>query len=127
MVVWELLDVLGVVQVDIAFRLDESWVVLPETFEALASRCCNVSLPMSSLQASWAGLHGDPTVYDRDEACVGDQIQNRARPGSVDAREQDIAVQGRAVSAFLNHSVLQSLDHRDCSSRAELQLPPRHD
>ena len=51
-----------------------------------------------------------PAIHDRDQVAEGGEVEGGARPRAIDAREDDVAVERREPSFFLDDATLERLD-----------------
>lgn len=118
-VVWQSLDVFRIVKESVSLGFNETAVVLSKALKTPTPRGGDVRLPVRcSHQVPSSHFYEDPAVDDRDQVRVGDEVEDMARPRSIDAREQSIAVECGEEAVGLNDGELERFDLRFTGGRA---------
>ena len=88
-------EVVGVVKLAGALKGDIAAQERTETVEAGAASGHRVDTPIHVKRAAvLVGSRQNPAIDDGDEVTVCDEVEDGARPGPVNARDENIAVQG---------------------------------
>ena len=105
-------DIGRIVEAALALCLDQARIILAETLKARAANRRGMRLPVGGGElAVTITAYGDAAVDDRDQMSVGDQVQDIAAPGTIDAGEQDVAIEAarNPSSSYIAATIFSTL------------------
>jgi hypothetical protein len=111
MVAWEPGNVRGIIEIALPFCLNETGIVLPQTFETAAAWRGDMSPPVGAAnRAIRHGPNDNPAVDYRDQVGIREEVQDRPWPWPVDAAEQDVAVECRLAPVRFDNAKFKGLN-----------------
>jgi len=103
--------------------LYESGVVLAIAVEASASKRCGVCTPTSHREFAQAiAADVDAAVDYGNEMSTGDEVKDMPSPGTIDAGEQNVAVERRPKSLAFIDCEVERMDTKVLGGRAQLEM-----
>jgi len=122
------LDISRIVELPCSFQGDIGGIVLPQTFEAAASRRRHVSLPCTAQEScvARAGRDSDTSIDHRNQMCESNEIKDEASPRAVYAAKENIAIKCLLEPFWLNNAKGKRIDRKSFSAGAILQMPGHH-
>jgi hypothetical protein len=98
-------NVFGIIEISFPIRRNHAGVILSEAFETPAFRRRDVRFPISAPETLVGlGLYLDAAIDDWNQVSVGDEVENTAPQGAINAREKHIAVERISEAFFFGNA-----------------------